>query len=203
MFAGAFSWLTVTHAAEGEAAAWLTAMARDAVAQRRGSGWIAGPAGPRAPADDPVAAVASLGDPEREVVVLRLLLGHSLAHTAHLSGYRQRAVMQLQLAACLTVWELTGGARAGAAPAARTAASVEEFEHHRASASDRPPPTRPWPAPSPSPGPCARPPTAGSRDPPPPWSSACARTSSPGSPPVTSGHTSPTPSQTGAPGSGG
>jgi hypothetical protein len=128
VFRGALEWLPVTAGGEGETGAWLIAMARDAVAQRRGSGWIAGPAGPRTPADGPVAAVARLGDPEREVAVLRLLLGHSLAHTAHLSGYSQRAVMELQLAACLTVWELTGGARAGAAPAARTAASVEEFE---------------------------------------------------------------------------
>jgi hypothetical protein len=75
-----------------------------------------------------VAAVARLGDPEREVVILRLLLGHSLAHAAHLSGYSQRAVLELQLAACLTVAELTGGASAGADPEARTAASAEEFE---------------------------------------------------------------------------
>ena len=61
-------------------------------------------------ASDVLAAVARLRwDPEREVVVLRLLLGHSLAHTAHLSGYSQRAVLELQLAACLAVHELTGG----------------------------------------------------------------------------------------------
>jgi hypothetical protein len=77
---------------------------------------------------DAVAAVARLGDAEREVVVLRLLLGHSLAHTSHLSGYSRRAVLQLQLAACLAVWELTGGARTGPAPANRTASSAEEFE---------------------------------------------------------------------------
>jgi hypothetical protein len=40
------------------------------------------------------------------VVVLRLLLGHSLAHTANLSGYSQRAVMELQLAACLSIQKL-------------------------------------------------------------------------------------------------
>ena len=70
----------------------------------------AGPAGTPGAAAGAVAAVARLGDPEREVVVLRLLLGHSLAHTAHLSGYSQRAVMELQLAACLSIQELTGGA---------------------------------------------------------------------------------------------
>jgi RNA polymerase sigma-70 factor (ECF subfamily) len=128
VFRDAFGWLPATAGGEVEAGAWLIAMARDAVAQRRGSGWIAGPEGPRAPASDAVAAVARLGDPEREVVVLRLLLGHSLAHTAHLSGYSRRAVLELQLAACLAVWELTGGARAGSAPATPAAPAAEEFE---------------------------------------------------------------------------
>src|SRR5512132_2036400 len=113
VFRSALSWLPVTAAGEGEVGAWLVAMARDAVAQRRGSGWMAGPAEqPQAPGDA-LEAVALLGDPEREVVVLRLLLGHSLVHTAHLSGYSQRAVLELQLAACLAVWNLTGGARSG------------------------------------------------------------------------------------------
>jgi RNA polymerase sigma-70 factor, ECF subfamily len=131
VFRDALGWLPATAGGEVEAGAWLIAMARDAVAQRRGSGWIAGPAGPegpRVPATDAVAAVARLGDPEREVVVLRLLLGHSLAHTGHLSGYSRRAVLQLQLAACLAVWELTGGTRAGPTPATRAAPSAEEFE---------------------------------------------------------------------------
>jgi DNA-directed RNA polymerase specialized sigma24 family protein len=113
VFRSALSWLPVTAAGEGEVGAWLVAMARDAVAQRRGSGWMAGPTEqPQAPGDA-LEAVALLGDPEREVVVLRLLLGHSLVHTAHLSGYSQRAVLELQLAACLAVWNLTGGARSG------------------------------------------------------------------------------------------
>jgi DNA-directed RNA polymerase specialized sigma24 family protein len=131
VFLGALAWLPATVGGEGEVGAWLIAMARDAVAQRRGSGWIAGPGGPDGaggPATDAVAAVARLGDAEREVVVLRLLLGHSLAHTSHLSGYSRRAVRELQLAACLAVWELTGGARTGPPPAPRTASSAEEFE---------------------------------------------------------------------------
>jgi DNA-directed RNA polymerase specialized sigma24 family protein len=135
VFRSALSWLPVTAAGEGEVGAWLVAMARDAVAQRRGSGWMAGPAeqprAPRAPGDA-LEAVALLGDPEREVVVLRLLLGHSLVHTAHLSGYSQRAVLELQLAACLAVWNLTGGARSGQ-PAAHPQPEAggllaEEFE---------------------------------------------------------------------------
>jgi DNA-directed RNA polymerase specialized sigma24 family protein len=135
VFAAALSWLPVTAGGEGEAGAWLVAMARDAVAQRRGSGWIAGPAGPDggtrpgheggAAAGDVLATLARLGDPEREVVVLRLLLGHSLAHTAHLSGYSRRAVLELQLAACLAIRDLTGGA--GPSPR-REAVSAAEFE---------------------------------------------------------------------------
>jgi RNA polymerase sigma-70 factor (ECF subfamily) len=131
VFRDALGWLPATAGGEVEMGAWLIAMARDAVVQRRGSGWIAGPAeteAAKAPVTDAVAAVARLGDPEREVVVLRLLLGHSLAHTSHLSGYSRRAVLELQLAACLAVWELTGGARAGPAAATRAAASPEEFE---------------------------------------------------------------------------
>jgi DNA-directed RNA polymerase specialized sigma24 family protein len=132
VFHGAFGWLPVTAAGEGEAGAWLIAMARDAVAQRRGSGWIAGPSGPDGPAPDVVAAVARLGDPEREVVVLRLLLGHSLAHTSHLSGYSPRAVLELQLAACLAIWQLAGATRTSPtpsqAPPAATPPSAEEFE---------------------------------------------------------------------------
>jgi DNA-directed RNA polymerase specialized sigma24 family protein len=93
----------------GDIGVWLIAMARDAVAQRRGAGWMAGPAEQRPAPADPLGAVALLGDPEREVVVLRLLLGHSLAHAAHLSGYSQRAVVELQLAACLAIRALTGG----------------------------------------------------------------------------------------------
>ena len=133
VFSGAFSWLTVTQA-DTEAAAWLTAMARDAVAQRRGSGASPGAA-------DPVAAVTRLSDPKREVVVLRLLCGHSLDHTAHLSGFTRRAVLELQLSACLTVWELTSGSTA---PAPHEPAA-EEFEHHLAQEDLGPPDNAPAP----------------------------------------------------------
>jgi DNA-directed RNA polymerase specialized sigma24 family protein len=119
VFHGAFSWLTVTHTADTEAAAWLTAMARDAVVQRRGPA-----AAPSAP--DPVAAVAHLSDPKREVLVLRLLCGHSLAHTAHLSGFTGRAVLELQLSACQTISELTSGTPA---PPPQES-DADEFEHH-------------------------------------------------------------------------
>jgi DNA-directed RNA polymerase specialized sigma24 family protein len=134
VFHGALAWLPVTAAGEGEAGAWLIAMARDAVAQRRGSAWIAGraaDAGPGGAGTGPRAAVAALGrlgDPEREVAVLRLLLGHSLGHTAHLSGYSQRAVLELQLTACLAIWDLTGGAGSGGPAGPRRAVRAEEFE---------------------------------------------------------------------------
>jgi DNA-directed RNA polymerase specialized sigma24 family protein len=135
VFHTALAWLPSTTTREVEAGAWLIAMARDAVAQRggtaRGAGevGVAGPTGALGAAAGAVAAVARLGDPEREVVVLRLLLGHSLAHTAHLTGYSQRAVMELQLAACLSVGELTGGTLVAppAAPEAQRS-SADEFE---------------------------------------------------------------------------
>jgi RNA polymerase sigma-70 factor, ECF subfamily len=156
VFHTALGWLPSAH--DRELGAWLIALARDAMAERRGSAGmarsarmarlmgVAGAAGPaggggsRAAAGDAVAAVARLADPEREVVILRLLLGHSLAHTAHLSGYNQRAVLELQVAACLTISELTGATPAGAGPGAwtptpaaggpeaRTPAPAEEFE---------------------------------------------------------------------------
>jgi DNA-directed RNA polymerase specialized sigma24 family protein len=159
VFHAALGWLPLTAARNEEVGAWLIALSRDAVAQRRGSpgadgsagadesagaggspgasgedlrdpsAWVAALAEDGGPgAGDARTAVARLRDPEREVVVLRLLLGHSLAHTAHLSGLSQRAVLELQLAACLSVRKLTGGASADPDSAARTAASAEEFE---------------------------------------------------------------------------
>jgi hypothetical protein len=90
---------------------------------------------PAGPPRDTVEALGRLGDPQREVAVLRLLCGHSLDHTAQLSGYTRRAVLELQLAACLAISDLTGGAEAGAAAAAAEpwsppgpAPSADEFE---------------------------------------------------------------------------
>ncbi|HEV2893392.1 MAG TPA: hypothetical protein VG411_06555, partial [Actinomycetota bacterium] len=123
VFHAAAGWLPSTTGAEGEAGAWLIAMARDATAQRPRPSPAAGPA------RDVVAVVARLGEPEREVVVLRLLLGHSLDHTAHLSGYSRRAAMELQLAACLAIHELTGGpTRVPGDVVSAVAPPAEEFE---------------------------------------------------------------------------
>jgi RNA polymerase sigma-70 factor (ECF subfamily) len=120
----------------GDLGGWLIAAARDAVARWRSAGRAAGPAGHQAVAPgDALAAVALLGDSQREVVVLRLLLGHSLAHTAHLSGYGQPAVMELQLTACTALWAVTGGARSGQPPSGATRPDqrrVEEFERRLA-----------------------------------------------------------------------
>ncbi|HKQ02816.1 MAG TPA: hypothetical protein VJ735_21035, partial [Actinomycetes bacterium] len=131
VFHAAMGWLPSTTSPEGEAAAWLTAMTRDALAQHQGPSRAGGPADgapPEAPGDV-AAAVARLREPEREVVVLRLLLGHSLDHTAHLSGYSRRAVLELQLTACLAVHELAGGTHTDSAPTeARPVPSAEEFE---------------------------------------------------------------------------
>jgi DNA-directed RNA polymerase specialized sigma24 family protein len=126
VFHSAIGWLPTTAGPEGEAAAWLIAMSRDALAHRGGRA----DRGSAGPAGDVVAAVGRLGEPQREVVVLRLLLGHSLDHTTHLSGYSRRAVLELQLAACLAIHELTGGTHAGTpGPETRPAPSAEEFEH--------------------------------------------------------------------------
>jgi hypothetical protein len=127
VFHAALGWLPATAVGEAEVGAWLIAMARDTLAQRRGSPWV-GPVGTQGAASGAVAAVARLGDPEREVVVLRLLLGHSLAHTSHLSGYGQRAVMELQLAACLSIRDLTGEAHGRPTPPEAQAPPAEEFE---------------------------------------------------------------------------
>jgi hypothetical protein len=118
VFHSALAWLPPTAGGGVEAGAWLTAMSRDAVSDRPGSARDPGPIG------DPVAALAQLPDSEREVLVLRLLCGHTLDHTAHLSGYSRRAVLGLQLAACLAIAE-----RTGVAPAP-PGASAEEFERH-------------------------------------------------------------------------
>jgi DNA-directed RNA polymerase specialized sigma24 family protein len=140
VFHSASGWLPTTNGAEGEAAAWLIAMSRDALTTHPG------PPGPPGPPGNVIAAVERLPDPEREVVVLRLLLGHSLDHTAHLSGYSHRAVLELQLAACLAIHELTAGSRGGpgsltggpgfhgwpGSPEAAPAPSAEEFERRLA-----------------------------------------------------------------------
>ncbi len=110
VFSGALTWLRVIAGGEGDMAAWLLTVARDAVAQHRGAGWVIGPAQVSDQPQDAFAAVERLDDAHREVAVLRLLLGHSVAHTAHLTGYTDRVVEELQLAACSSIWYLLSGA---------------------------------------------------------------------------------------------
>jgi hypothetical protein len=126
VFHSALAWLPPTAGGGVEAGAWLIAMSRDAVAERPG------PGGNTSVAGDPVAALAQLPDSEREVLVLRLLCGHTLDHTAHLSGYSRRAALGLQLAACLAIAERTGGT------AAPPGASAEEFERRLGSSEAAP-----------------------------------------------------------------
>ncbi len=137
VFHSAIGWLPATTGTEGEAGAWLIAMARDALAHHParvrtdGIGEPSGGGGSSEPSvmGVPHPAPPAFGPPQHEVAVLRLLLGHSLDHTAHLSGYSRRAAMELQLAACLAIHELTTGTRVGTTPPeAGAAPSAEEFE---------------------------------------------------------------------------
>jgi len=110
VFRGAITWLPVIIGGEGDLGAWLITMTRDTIGQQRGNSAAVGVPVPAGGTVDLPKAVAQLDDAQREVVILRLLLGHSLAHTAHLAGYSERVVLELQVAACATMWRLTGGA---------------------------------------------------------------------------------------------
>jgi DNA-directed RNA polymerase specialized sigma24 family protein len=118
VFRSAPRWLPITAPDQEEAGAWLIAMARDAVQNP-----TATRPPPTGPPGNAVEALARLPDPQREVLVLRLLCGHSLAHSAHLSGYPRRTVLELQLAACLAIGDLLG-----TPPAVAATPSAEEFE---------------------------------------------------------------------------
>jgi DNA-directed RNA polymerase specialized sigma24 family protein len=109
VFANALTWLPAIAGGDGDLAAWLLTSARDAVVQHRGAGWAAED-GTGQPAPEVLLAFNQLDDAHREVVVLRLLLGHSLGHTAHLAGYSPQVVGELQLAACANLWERLSGA---------------------------------------------------------------------------------------------
>jgi hypothetical protein len=120
VFRDVLSWLPVMQQGDGELAAWLIAMARDAVAH--------GPHARPATIDptDPAQAISLLDHPERELVVFRLLLGHSLLHSAHLAGYRPRVTKALQFIACSTLWR--NSVDPAAASAAAEASAGEQAE---------------------------------------------------------------------------
>lgn len=118
VFRGALTWLPALAEGEGDLAAWLLTMARDLVVEHRGAGWAAGQDQWQIDAGSPdvLVAAAQLDDAQREVLVLRLLLGHSVTHTAHLAGYSAGVVTELQLAACSTIWQIVSGTAVEPAP---------------------------------------------------------------------------------------
>jgi len=116
VFHGALTWLPAIAEGGGDLAAWLVTMARDAVAQHNGAGWALDPEPLQTQSPDVLLAAARLDDAQREVVVLRLLLGHSLAHTAQLTGSSGNVVSELQLAACSTIWQMLSGAAVDPVP---------------------------------------------------------------------------------------
>jgi DNA-directed RNA polymerase specialized sigma24 family protein len=133
VFRGAVTWLPAIAEGEGELGAWLIALARDAVGQHRGSGWagVSHLQGQRPP-QDAFDAVELLDDAQREVLVLRLLLGHSAMHTAHLAGYDARVVQELQFGACATIWQLQSGMPLEPPPDGREDLRPRWFEHYLA-----------------------------------------------------------------------
>jgi DNA-directed RNA polymerase specialized sigma24 family protein len=109
VFDGAITWLPSIAQGETDLAAWLVTMARDALIEHREAGYL-GDGAIEGHAPDVFLATTRLDDAQRDVVVLRLLLGHSVAHTAHLAGYSERVVTDLQYAACAALWQTLSGA---------------------------------------------------------------------------------------------
>jgi DNA-directed RNA polymerase specialized sigma24 family protein len=115
VFDGAITWLPSIAKGETDLAAWLVTMARDALIEYRESGYLGdGQLDGHAP--DVFLATTQLDDAQRDVMVLRLLLGHSAAHTAHLAGYSERVVTDLQYAACAALWQTLSGTPVEPAP---------------------------------------------------------------------------------------
>ncbi len=133
VFRGAVTWLPAIAEGKGDLGAWLIALARDAVGQHLGAGWTGEPTA-AAPPREPFDVVDQLDAAQREVVVLRLLLGHSAGHTAQLAGYDVRVVQELQLAACTAIWQLLSGAALDPPPHGRADLRPRWFEHYLAGA---------------------------------------------------------------------
>jgi DNA-directed RNA polymerase specialized sigma24 family protein len=133
VFRGAVTWLPAIAEGKGDLGAWLIALARDAVGQHLGAGWT-GEYAAAVPSREPFDVVDQLDAAQREVVVLRLLLGHSAGHTAQLAGYDVRVVQELQLAACTTIWQLLSGAPLEPPPHGRPDLRPRWFEHYLAGA---------------------------------------------------------------------
>jgi RNA polymerase sigma-70 factor (ECF subfamily) len=130
VFDGALTWLPSIAEGEGDLAAWLVTMARDSLIEHREAGLLAEGERIGAQAPDVFLAAARLDDAQREVVVLRLLLGHSVAHTAHLAGYSERVVTDLQFAACSGVWQVLTGAPVDPPPDGEERRRPDWFGHY-------------------------------------------------------------------------
>jgi RNA polymerase sigma-70 factor (ECF subfamily) len=128
VFQGAVTWLPAIAEGEGDLGAWLIALARDGAGQHHRTGWGGRPHAEDHPRDA-FEAIDQLEDAQREVVVLRLLLGHSIVHTAHLAGYDPRVVGELQLSACTTIWQLLSGVPLDPPPDGRDELRPRWFEY--------------------------------------------------------------------------
>jgi RNA polymerase sigma-70 factor, ECF subfamily len=128
VFDGAITWLPNIVQEEADLAAWLVTMARDALIEYRESGYLNGLLDGQAP--DVFLATTRLDDAQRDVVVLRLLLGHSAAHTAHLAGYSEQVVTDLQYAACAALWQTLSGTPVEPAPGGDERWRTAWFEHY-------------------------------------------------------------------------
>jgi RNA polymerase sigma-70 factor (ECF subfamily) len=129
VFDGAITWLPSIAQGETDLAAWLVTMARDALIEYRESGYL-GDGHLEGHAPDVFLATTRLDDAQRDVMVLRLLLGHSTAHTAHLAGYSERVVTDLQYAACAALWQTLSGTPVEPAPDGDERWRTAWFEHY-------------------------------------------------------------------------
>ena len=134
VFDGAITWLPSIAEGESDLAAWLVTMARDSLIEHREAGLL-GDGRIEAQAPDVFLATTRLDDAQRDVLILRLLLGHSVAHAAHLAGYSERVVTELQYAACAGVWQSLSGAPIEPPPDGDERGRPAWFEHYLDSAS--------------------------------------------------------------------
>ncbi len=91
---------------DSDVGAWLLALARDALAGANDSAQAGGAA--LSPQRALLDAVRTLSFRQRELVILHLLIGHSLAHTAHLVASTPEAVAAAELTACTTLAAMLG-----------------------------------------------------------------------------------------------
>jgi DNA-directed RNA polymerase specialized sigma24 family protein len=129
VFDGAVNWLPSIAEGESDLSTWLVTMARDSLIEHREAGLLAD-GGIEGQTPDVLLAATRLDDAQRDVVVMRLLLGHSVAHTAQLAGYPERVVTDLQFAACAAVWQVLSGAPIEQPPDGDERRRPVWFEHY-------------------------------------------------------------------------